>query len=188
MESDIKSSEIIFNEFFTIEKARVSWEQFDGSMGDEKTRYVVRRGDSVGVVALCNESRRVILIRQFRFPALRKGEDGYLWEIPAGMVRRGENPASTAERELFEETGLRPLEIKPLVSFFLSPGALDEKIHIFLALVPECGGKIVTGNEEEDENLFLENFGEDEVMRMIKSREIVDGKSIAALLYFFCLF
>lgn len=188
MKSEIRSSEIIFDEFFTIEKARVCWEHFDGQMGRETTRYVIRRGDSVGLVAVCEQSKRIILIRQFRFPALRKGEDGYLWEIPAGMVGMDENPALTAERELYEETGLRPLKIRPLISFFLSPGALDERIHIFLTLVPECGKRLVTGNEEEGENLLLQTFTRDQVLNMVKKGEIIDGKSIGALLYFFTFF
>lgn len=185
MRSEIKESKIIFNEFFTIERTRVSWEHFDGQMGRETTRYVIRRGDSVGLVAVCEQSKRIILIRQFRFPALRMGEDGYLWEIPAGMVGKDENPALTAERELYEETGLRPLKIRPLISFFLSPGALDERIHIFFTLVPECGRRFVTGNEEEGENLLLETFTRDDVTEMIRRGEIIDGKSIGALLYFF---
>lgn len=187
MRSEIRSSKIIFDEFFTIEKIRVCWERFDGQMGREATRYVIRRGDSVGLVAVCQHSKRIILVRQFRLPALRKGEDGYLWEIPAGMVGRGEYPALTAERELFEETGLRPLKIRPLISFFLSPGALDERIHIFLTLVPECSRKLVTGNEEEGENLLLETFTRGNVFDMIRRGEIIDGKSIGALLYFFNL-
>ena len=86
MKSEILSSEIIFHEFLKVEKTSVRWEKFEGGMGTAGTRYVVRRGDSVGVVPVCSGNGQIILVNQFRFPAIRGDSDGYLWEIPAGMV------------------------------------------------------------------------------------------------------
>jgi ADP-ribose pyrophosphatase len=189
MRSKIKSSKIIFHEFLKVEKSLLTWERFNGRMGREHTRYVVRRGDSVGIVPFCAESNRVVLVNQFRFPALRDEEDGYLWEIPAGMVNDGEDPAITARRELQEETGLMCESFEHLISYYLSPGLLDEKMHLFYALIPHCKGlKRVGGNPEEDEDLRLQVFKRKEVLRMIRHNEIIDAKSIASLLYFFCLF
>ena len=107
MKCEILSSEIIFHEFLKVEKTSVRWEKFEGGMGSAGTRYVVRRGDSVGVVPVCSENGRIILVNQFRFPAVRSESDGYLWEIPAGMVDGDEDTVQTATRELFEEIGLQ---------------------------------------------------------------------------------
>jgi len=39
LKSDILQTEVVYDEFLTIEKSRLRWEQFDGSMGGERVRY-----------------------------------------------------------------------------------------------------------------------------------------------------
>ncbi len=185
MKSEILSSEIIFHEFLKVEKTSVTWEKFEGGMGTAGTRYVVRRGDSVGVVPVCRESGQIILVKQFRFPAVRSDSDGYLWEIPAGMVDGDEDTAKTATRELFEEIGLRPEAVEPLISFYLSPGLIDEKIHLFYARLEYCTGlQNVGGNPDELENLLIKGFKPEELVAMIGRGEIIDAKTISAILYY----
>ena len=183
MKSEILSSEIIFHEFLKVEKTSVRWEKFEGGMGTAGTRYVVRRGDSVGVVPVCSGNGQIILVNQFRFPAIRGDSDGYLWEIPAGMVDGDEDTAQTATRELFEEIGLRPGTVEPLISFYLSPGLLDEKIHLFSASLEDCNGlQNVGGNPDEQENLLIKGFRPQELVAMIVQGEIIDAKTISAIL------
>ena len=185
MKSNILSSEIIFHEFLKVEKSSVRWERFEGGMGPASTRYVVRRGDSVGVVPVCSESGHIILVKQFRYPAVSQDSDGYLWEIPAGMMDGDESSAQTATRELFEEIGLKPGSVKPLISFYLSPGLLDEKIHLFYALLNDCGDlQDVGGNPEEQENLLIKGFPHEDLVSMIGQGKIVDAKTISAILYY----
>jgi ADP-ribose pyrophosphatase len=185
VKSEILSSEIIFHEFLKVEKSKVKWERFEGGMGEAAIRYVVRRGDSVGVVPVCSKSGHIILVKQFRLPAVRGKSDGYLWEIPAGMVDGGEHTAQTASRELFEETGLKSHAVEPLISFFLSPGLLDERIHLFYALVDNCEALLdVGGNPDEQENLLIGGFKPEELTVMIREGIIVDAKSITAILYY----
>ncbi|MFW6181915.1 MAG: NUDIX domain-containing protein [Spirochaetota bacterium] len=195
MKTRISSAEVVFREFFTIEKLRLSWQQFDGSMTGDHTRYVIRRGDSVGILCVCGgrpgggverpaeEEERIVLVKQFRCPAAREGHDGYLWEIPAGMVHEGEDPGECARRELEEETGLAARRLTLLTSFFLSPGAMDEKMHLFRAEVD--GGSLparVGGNPEESENLLVRLFRMRTLLRMIREGVIADSKTVAAVL------
>jgi len=189
MRFDVSEVEILFDEFIKIEKARLSWEQFDGKMGEERVRYVIRRGDSVGIIPVCAASGKIILIRQFRYPASRGSDDGYLWEIPAGMIDGDENPADTARRELVEETGLRPDTVQPLASFFLSPGLLDEKIHLFIAHISDCSEmKLIGGLKKEHEDLLIRMFSMEELFQMIRENTIKDGKTISGLLSYCCFF
>jgi len=185
VKSEILSSEIIFHEFLKVEKTSVRWEMFEGGMGAAATRYVVRRGDSVGAVPVCSESGQIILVNQFRLPAIRGKCDGYLWEIPAGMVDGEESTAQTVTRELFEEIGLRPKVVEPLISLYLSPGLLDEKTHLFYALLEDCEALgNVGGNPDEQENLLIKKFNPEDLVVMIRQGEIVDAKSISAILYY----
>jgi ADP-ribose pyrophosphatase len=198
----VRSSELVFGGYFKIERAEVRWTQVSGAMGDYRARYAIRRGDSAGIVPLLGDggvrrggrrggrqgSRdegRIVLVRQFRYPAVRGACDGYLWEIPAGMLDEGETPAETARRELREEIGVEAETLDPLVSFYLSPGALDEMLHLFLARLPS-GALLGSagGNEEEHEDLEVRAFDIAELRAMMERGEIVDAKTIAGLLYF----
>jgi ADP-ribose pyrophosphatase len=186
MEYNARNVEIIFDEFFQVERARVRWEQFEGSMGEEHTRYAIRRGESVGVVPVCEKSEEVVLVNQFRYPAAGKASDGYLWEIPAGMVDEGESLEKTAERELLEEIGTCGKKLTPLISFFLSPGALDEKFHLFWTKVPDCLQiSPIGGNKTESENLQVRSFEKETLLRMIRQNMIQDAKTIASLLFYY---
>jgi nudix-type nucleoside diphosphatase (YffH/AdpP family) len=203
MKVRISNAEVVFREFFTIEKLRLSWRRFDGSMTGDHTRYVVRRGDSVGILCVCGAppagkgeravaggerpagEERIVLVKQFRCPAAREGHDGYLWEIPAGMVHEGEDPGECARRELEEETGLVARRLTHFTSFFLSPGAMDEKMHLFRAEV--TGGSLparVGGNPEESENLLVHLFRMPILLRMIREGVVADAKTIAAVLWY----
>jgi ADP-ribose pyrophosphatase len=178
---------MIFHEFFKIERAMVKWEQFDGTMGENRKRYVIRRGNSVGIIPVCDGGESIILIKQFRYAAARGDLDGFLWEVPAGMVDADEEPMETAKRELLEEIGVEGEDFTPLISFFLSPGALDERFYLFQTNVPDSVNiSPVGGNPYEHENLKIQKFRKYEIFEMIKKCRIVDAKTIASLLYFFC--
>ena len=117
---------------------------------------------------------RILLIRQFRHAT-----DGYLWEIPAGRRDKGETPAAAARRELREETGYTCSQLEPLTTFWTTPGFTDERIDLFLAT------GLVSGDcaREDDEVIELHEVRLGEVLRMVRTGEIDDAKSIIAILY-----
>ena len=88
---------------------------------------MVRHAGASAIVPL-DESGQVTLIHQFRYAA-----GGYIWEIPAGILKPGEAPHACAARELREEVGLTAAELTPLGSVLTAPGFCDERIHLFLA-------------------------------------------------------
>ena len=63
MKFEVRDSRVLFDEFIKIEKAGVSWEMFDGGMGAVHSRYVIRRGDSVGIVPVCGPDKKIVLIK-----------------------------------------------------------------------------------------------------------------------------
>ena len=71
---------------FRVEEARLSYEQFDGSMGSEVTRVNFERGDAVGVLLYAEETGEVILVEQFRYPVYASNrKKGWTLEIVAGI-------------------------------------------------------------------------------------------------------
>jgi ADP-ribose pyrophosphatase len=96
--------------------------------GGTSVREVVHHPGAVGVVALDDEGR-VVMLRQYRHPI---GE--YLWELPAGLRDvDGEPPLETARRELAEEAQLAAQRWSLLATTYSTPGFCDEMVLIYLA-------------------------------------------------------
>ena len=96
--------------------------------GFEIHRFIVRHPGSA-VMMPVDDKDRVLLVKQFRLPAQRE-----LWELPAGRLDPGESPLQAAKRELREETGYKAKKWVKLASFWATPGYVDEKMNLFLAL------------------------------------------------------
>lgn len=147
----------------------------DGSEGDLE---IIRHPGASAVVPFLSDPRgedpQILLIRQYRYAA-----DGYLFEIPAGRLDSGEQPEACARRELREETGCECETMQHLITFFTTPGFIDEKIHIYMAT------GITTGEHERDKDEFLEieTMPLSTALERIRTGEIKDGKTIVGLLY-----
>src|ERR1700733_6043923 len=110
----VKSPNRLFADFFKVDALLVSHRQIDGTMSQVQRRLVFERGDSVAVLLFNRDRRTVVLVEQFKVPALvarRRDDpatmDGWLVETLAGMGNDGETPEATAGRETLEETGYR---------------------------------------------------------------------------------
>jgi ADP-ribose pyrophosphatase len=150
----------------------------DGSTG---TLEMLRHPGAAAVVPFLDEPRApdptVLLIRQFRHAA-----DGFIWEIPAGRLDPGESPEACAHRELAEETGLRAGRLDRLTTIYTTPGFTDERIHLFLAQDVSPGEH----HREADEFLELHRLPWSAVMRLIERGELIDAKTLTALLFVQC--
>ena len=117
---------------------------------------------------------QILLIRQYRYAA-----GGYLYEIPAGRLDEGEDPMACATRELREETGCVADRVEYLYTFFTTPGFVDEKIHLFMAVGLTRGDSSL----ESDEFLEVEIVSLSRALEMIRVGEIKDGKTTIGILY-----
>src|SRR3989337_2894385 len=88
---------------------------------------VIHHPGAAAVVPMKDE-RTVIQIRQYRLAA-----GGYIYEIPAGKLHPGEDPAHCAMRELEEEIGYRAGRLEKIATFFTAPGFTDEVMHLYVA-------------------------------------------------------
>ena len=147
--------------------------------GNTAEREVVEHTGAVGVLAL-DESRRVLLIRQYRHPVGR-----LLWELPAGLRDvAGEPVLQTARRELLEETGYRAARWNVLVDYFTSPGIITERLRVFLArgleLVPEAERDFVPQNEEA--HLLVGWVPLEEAVSLVLAGELHNGVAVVGIL------
>ncbi len=115
----------------------------------------------------------VVLIRNERHSV---GET--LWELPAGTLEAGEDPAVCAARELEEETGYAAETLLPLGGFYASPGFTTEYLHAFVAV------GLTQTEQSLDETERIEVFPTtwQETMDKVEKNEIRDAKSVALLL------
>ncbi len=124
---------------------------------------------------LSDPDPEVLLIRQFRYAA-----GGYIYEVPAGLLDDAdEDWDACARRELEEETGMLAGELIPLTRILTTPGFTDEVIHLYAAT------GLVPGETSRDADEFIElvRLPFSRAMEMVREGDIVDGKSVAAILY-----
>jgi 8-oxo-dGTP pyrophosphatase MutT (NUDIX family) len=169
----VREEEIAEGFRFTV--ARAWYRTADGT---EFERHIVHHPGAVAVVPL-HDDDTITMVRQFR-AAL----DGDLLELPAGLRDvAGEDDATTASRELVEETGLSAGRVEHLVTFHNSPGYCDETVSVFLAtdLTPVADSR--QGIEEQV--MTIERLPLAEVLAQLDDGRITDAKThigIGALL------
>ena len=139
--------------------------------GKHTSIEVIRHPGSSAIVPVQGD-HFVLLLRQYR-PAIRR----FIWEIPAGTMRLGENPLDCAKRELQEECGVIGNCFENMGEILIAPGYSDERIHLFLASgFTPCEQRL-----DEDEYLEIHSLRFDETMEMIERGEIEDAMSIVGL-------
>lgn len=111
-----------------------------------QTYHAVGQQDYVTIVARTPDGG-IPVVRQYR-PAV----EAFTWELPSGLVDRGEEPIASAKRELEEETGYTVRTILPLGSAAPCTGRLSNLTHVFFietedqvaGFTPEPGVTVAT--------------------------------------------
>ena len=135
-------------------------------------REVVHHPGGVSVLPVDDEGF-CYMVRQFRYPA---GEQ--MLEIPAGKREKGEEPLACAVRELSEETGFTADRLVDLGRVYPTPGYDNEVIYIYLATGLHPG----KSHPDDGEFLNVEKIHLDELTDMAMRGELIDAKSIIAVL------
>lgn len=133
--------------------------------------HSVGQQDYLAVVALTADGR-IPLVRQYR-PAV----EAFTWELPAGLVERGEDAAETCRRELQEETGLIARAIHPLGSAAACTGRLSNRVHSFFV---EAGPVAAGFTPEAGLTVALRTPAE--IAAMIKAGDFVQQLHLGALM------
>jgi len=148
---------------------------FEGPGGQRFERDLVHHPGAVVVVPYDGATGDVVLVRQYRAPL-----DTELLEIPAGRRDvEGEPTATTAARELAEETGLEAGRLELIGHFFNSPGFSDEESWCYLAR--DLRPVPLSRHSIEEEHMTVERHQLADVHGLIASGEITDAKTIVGL-------
>lgn len=147
----------------------------DGSTGEME---MLRHPGAAAVIPFASDPRgadpTVLLIQQYRYAT-----GGTLLEIPAGRLEPGEEPDHCARRELQEEVGVTAGRLERLTTIWTTPGFTDERIHLYWAADLSAGAHA----READEFIEVVPKPLSEVLGMVRSGAICDGKTVVAILY-----
>lgn len=176
----VLGEQVLSDNWGLVKKTTIELRRRNGEW-QRQVRETYDRGDGAGVLLYNRAQRTVILTRQFRFPVFAHGEAGYLIEVVAGKLD-GDHPVTTARKEAEEESGYRVHDVELVMSAYMSPGSVTEKLSLFLAEY-DAGSKVSTGGglEDEGEDIEVLELGIDQALRMIETGEIADAKTIMLL-------
>ncbi|OQB83949.1 MAG: ADP-ribose pyrophosphatase [Planctomycetes bacterium ADurb.Bin126] len=151
-----------------LELRRVS---FRGRDGGTITKDMIHHRGAAVILPVLGDGR-MVLIRCYRYAM-----DDFLYELPAGTLEEGEDPARCAARELAEETGYQARRLELLGRLAASPGTSDEVLHTYLADDLTAGPQDL----ERDEDIRVEPLTQEQVRQMLLDGTIRDAKTAAAI-------
>lgn len=159
--------------------------QFETGEWRRLSRECYNRGNGAAILLYNKENDTVILTRQFRMPAYENiKSEGMSIEVCAGAIDNNDKPLETIIRETEEEVGYKIKAAQQVLTAYTSPGALTERMYLFVAeydnsmKVNEGGGL-----ESENEDIEILELPFSKALEMIKNEEIIDAKTIMLLQY-----
>jgi ADP-ribose pyrophosphatase len=178
----ISGVEIGFERFLRMDVFHFRHRLFSGEWSELRSYDVLRRGPAVAIVLYDPDRDSVVLVEQFRLPALLAGNSPWQIEAAAGLVGDGEVPEAVAIRETREETGLDLIgEPIPIRRYLPSPGGSDESVALFCGRVDSSATAGVHGLVEEHEDIRVIVKPWIEIEAMLDGGTIDSGHTLIAL-------
>jgi len=146
-------------------------------------RETYDRGNGATLLPYNRAQRTVVLVRQFRYPAYVNGYDGLMIEAAAGLLDNV-SPETRIRAEAEEETGYRLGAVSKVFEAFMSPGAVTEKLHFFIAEY-EPAMRVGSGGglADEGEDIEVLELSIDQALAMVADGRVADAKTIMLLQY-----
>ena len=176
------STKILSDNWYVLRKITFDFQQKNGTWLTQ-SREAYDRGDGAVILLYNNESKTVILTRQFRMPTyLNNNPDGMLIEACAGLLD-ADNPEDCIRKETQEETGYQINEVEKIFEVYMSPGSVTEILHFFVAKYSKEQKLNEGGGVKDEEEIEVLELDFKDSLKMIKSGEIKDAKTIMLLQY-----
>lgn len=176
----IRNVQVLSRDYYTLRKTTFDFLRSDGTW-QTMSRESYDRGNGAAILLYNRRKKTVILTRQFRYPAFENGSDGFLIEVCAGVLDE-KDPEACVRRESEEEIGFHISHVEKVFEAFMSPGAVTERLYFYIGEYDDkdrlsAGG----GQHAEGEDIEVLEMPLAEALQKIRSREIVDAKTIMLL-------
>lgn len=176
---EIKEEKVLSDNWYVLKRYTFDYFRKNGIV-ETQMREVYDRGNGATILLYNQESKRVILTRQFRIPTYVNGNtSGMLIEACAGLLD-SDNPEVAIKRETEEETGFKITNVEKVFEAYMSPGSVSEILYFFIAAYTNETERSLGGGIEDEEIEVLE-IPFTEAIDKIKTGEIKDGKTIMLL-------
>ncbi|WP_298365516.1 GDP-mannose pyrophosphatase [uncultured Bradyrhizobium sp.] len=178
----VKDVQLLSKRRYELKSATFDYRRSNGEW-QTQVREVYDRGNGAALLPYNLNTRTVVLVRQFRYPAFANGYDDLLIEAAAGMLDDAA-PEARIRAEAEEEIGYRLVHVRKVFEAFMTPGAVTEKLHFFVAEY-DAAMRVSDGGglADEGEDIEVLELAIDDVLAMISDGRIVDGKTIMLLQY-----
>lgn len=155
---------------FENERLRLVRERYATPDGEQERAIIYHPG--AVVILAAPEPGKILMVRQYRYALQRE-----TLEVPAGTIDAGEDPASSAARELVEETGYQAAQLHEISRIYPSVGLSDEIQYFYRAE----GLSPATMNPDDGELIAPEILDQAAVDQAIASGLICDAKTLLAI-------
>ena len=181
-DAEILETTTSFSRYLRVDTFRFRHRLFSGEWSAARNYDVLRRGRAVAIILYDPDRDSVVLVEQFRLPALLAGHPPWQIEVAAGLIDTEETPEAVAIRETREETGLALLGEPIVIQRYLpSVGGSDESVVLFCGRVDSTSAAGVHGLPEEHEDIRVVVKTLAEIERMLDAGEIESGHTLIAL-------
>ncbi|MFM8849118.1 MAG: GDP-mannose pyrophosphatase NudK [Cytophagales bacterium] len=178
----IKKTEILSNNWYTLKKVTFDYQHKNGKW-IEQNREAYDRGNGATILLFNQNTKTIILTRQFRLPSYINGNpSGMLIEACAGLLDL-DNPEDCIRRETEEETGFKIRDVKKIYEAYMSPGSVTEILYFFVAEYSKDMQTSKGGGVDEHEDIDVLELPFSTALEMMNNGEIKDGKTIMLLQY-----
>ena len=175
-------TEILSNNWYTLRKVTYDFLQKNGTWLTQ-SREAYDRGNGAVILLYNDETKTVILTRQFRMPTYLNGNpDGMMIEACAGLLD-ADNPEDCIRKETQEETGYKIDDVERIFEAYMSPGSVTEILYFFVAKYAKNQQINDGGGVEDEEEIDVLELDFKNALNMIKTGEIKDAKTIMLLQY-----
>jgi nudix-type nucleoside diphosphatase (YffH/AdpP family) len=178
----VQNVRVLSDNHYVLKTTMFEWRRNSGEWQTQH-RETYDRGNGAALLPYHLAQRSVVLVRQFRYPAFVNGYDDLLIEAAAGLLDN-ESPEVRILAEAEEETGYRLGKVQKVFEAFMSPGAITEKLHFFVAEY-EARMRVGSGGgiASEGEDIEVLELPIDSALAMIGDGRIADAKTIMLLQY-----
>ena len=181
---EIVDATMIFERYLRIDTFRFRHRLFSGEWSAARSYDVLRRGRAVAIILYDPDCDSVVLVEQFRLPALLARSSPWQLEAAAGVIDTDETPEAVAIRETREETGLGLIGEPIVIQRYLpSAGGSDESVVLFCGRVDSTLAAGVHGLPEEHEDIRVAVKTLAEIEAMLEAGAIESGHTLIALLW-----
>ena len=143
----VKQTDNKFLNMFVAEyRGKINSNYFFASRRSEQDLQKINFVDAVKVLPYIPKTNEIVFIKNFRYVV-----NDYVYEMPAGLVDKGEDSLVAAKREVCEEIGAEIKSIKKVTNVgFTSVGLTDETMETYFAEVE------LNSNQNLDDDEIIE--------------------------------